>query len=91
VVGQCRATQQYVPIHADDEESSVLLFDVVLGIMTIRRSFVGTHHDLAEALAFAVDGKVRTYYGVKAIENSNSISDCMRRGPIKIRIVMSIN
>jgi propanol-preferring alcohol dehydrogenase len=64
---------------------------VVLGIMTIRRSLAGTHHDLAEALAFADIGKVRTYYGVKAIENTNSISDCMQRGPIKNRIVMSIN
>jgi propanol-preferring alcohol dehydrogenase len=51
--------------------------------MTIRRSIVGTHNDLVEALAFAADGKMKTHYGAKAIEITHSISDCMGRGRFK--------
>jgi alcohol dehydrogenase, propanol-preferring len=39
----------------------------------IRRSIVDTHNDFVEALAFAADGKMRTHYGVNAIEIANSI------------------
>jgi hypothetical protein len=52
---------------------------------------VGTRHDLAEALAFVVDGKVKTHYDVKLIENISSKSARMRRGASQNQIVMSIN
>ena len=35
------------------------IFDVVLKRVTIRGSIVGTRKDLAEAIAFAADGKVK--------------------------------
>jgi propanol-preferring alcohol dehydrogenase len=39
-------------------EFPVPLFDVVANCITIRGSFVGTRQDMAEALAFAVGGRV---------------------------------
>ena len=35
------------------------LFDVVANCITVRGFFVGTRRDMAEALAFAADGKVK--------------------------------
>ncbi len=40
-------------------EFPVPLFDVVANCITIRGSLVGTRQHMAEALAFAVDGKVK--------------------------------
>jgi propanol-preferring alcohol dehydrogenase len=40
-------------------EFPVPLFDVVANCITIRGSFVGGRQDMAEALAFAVEGKVK--------------------------------
>ena len=34
------------------------LFDMVANCITVRGSFVGTRQDMAEALAFAADGRV---------------------------------
>ena len=67
------------------------IFDVVLKGLTIRGSIVGTRNDLAEALAFAADGKVKAHYEVEPMENINSIFDRMRQGQIQGRIVMSLD
>ena len=49
------------------------LFDVVAECITIRGSFVGTRQDMAEALAFAADGRVVLDFA-KAPPASNSVS-----------------
>jgi propanol-preferring alcohol dehydrogenase len=67
------------------------IFDVVLKGLTIRGSIVGTRNDLAEALAFAADGKVKAHYEVEPMENINSIFDRMRQGQIQGRIVMNMD
>jgi propanol-preferring alcohol dehydrogenase len=66
------------------------IFDVVLTRKTIRGSIVGTRADLAESLAFAADGKVKTTFSVDRLENINAIFDRMRAGTIDGRIVMEI-
>ena len=67
------------------------IFDVVLNGLTIRGSIVGTRNDIAEALAFAADGKVKAHYEVEPLEQINSIFDRMRQGAIQGRIVMSVD
>ena len=49
------------------------LFDVVAECITIRGSFVGTRQDMAEALAFAADGRVVLDFA-KAPPASKSVS-----------------
>jgi alcohol dehydrogenase, propanol-preferring len=66
------------------------IFEVVLKRITIRGSIVGTRKDLAEALAFAVEGKVKAHYTVEPLENINSIFQRMGKGEIQGRIVMSL-
>ena len=66
------------------------IFDTVLNRKTVRGSIVGTRNDLAEALAFAADGKVAAHYSVDRLENVNAIFDTMRAGKIDGRVVMEI-
>jgi alcohol dehydrogenase, propanol-preferring len=66
------------------------IFDMVLNRKTLRGSIVGTRADLAEALAFAAEGKVRSTFTTDRLENVNSIFDRMRAGTIDGRIVMEI-
>jgi len=61
-------------------EFSTPIFDVVLNGLTIRGSIVGTRNDIAEALAFAADGKVKAHYDLEPLENINSIFDRMKKG-----------
>ena len=66
------------------------IFDVVLTRKTIRGSIVGTRNDLAEALAFAAEGKVASHFSVDKLDNINAIFERMRQGTIDGRIVMEI-
>lgn len=66
------------------------IFDVVLNGLTIRGSIVGTRNDIAEALAFAAEGKVKAHYQLESLENINSIFDRMKKGSIDGRIVMTM-
>src|SRR6516164_11057661 len=49
------------------------IFDVVLKRITVRGSIVGTRHDLAEAIAFAAEGKVRSHIHQAKLEDINGI------------------
>lgn len=66
------------------------IFDVVLKRITIRGSIVGTRNDLAEALAFAGDGRVASHFAWDELDNVNDILDRMRRNEIDGRVVMRI-
>ena len=56
------------------------IFDAVLNGLTIRGSIVGTRNDIAEALAFAAEGKVKAHYQLESLENINSLFDRMKKG-----------
>ena len=72
------------------EDFPLSIFDTVLNRKTIRGSIVGTRLDLAEALAFAADGKVHAHYTEETLDDVNGILDRMKAGSIDGRIVMAI-
>jgi propanol-preferring alcohol dehydrogenase len=66
------------------------IFEVVLKRLTIRGSIVGTRADLAEALAFAADGKVRTRTTVEPLEKINEVLARLGAGKVDGRVVLSL-
>jgi len=63
---------------------------VVLKRITLRGSIVGTREDLAEALAFAADGKVKAEVAVEPLDAVNDVFERMERGAINGRIVLRL-
>jgi propanol-preferring alcohol dehydrogenase len=66
------------------------IFDVVLKRITIRGSIVGTRTDLAEAIAFAAEGKVHTRTTTEPLENINLVLDRLARGEVDGRVVLTM-
>jgi propanol-preferring alcohol dehydrogenase len=66
----------------------VPLFDIVANCITIRGSFVGTREDMAEALDFAVRGKVKANIEVQPLAEINNIFARLQRGDVAARIVL---
>jgi propanol-preferring alcohol dehydrogenase len=66
------------------------IFDVVLKRITIRGSIVGTRKDLAEAIAFAADGKVRAHIHQAQLEDINGIFGDLKAGKVDGRMVMML-
>jgi propanol-preferring alcohol dehydrogenase len=55
----------------------------------VRGSIVGTRRDLAEAIAFAAEGKVKSTIQTAPMEDINAIFDRMIAGKIEGRIVLT--
>jgi propanol-preferring alcohol dehydrogenase len=68
----------------------VPLFDIVANCITIRGSFVGTREDMAEALDFAVRGKVKANIEVQPLAEINNIFARLQRGDVAARIVLDL-
>lgn len=66
------------------------IFDVVLKRITIRGSIVGTRKDLAEAVAFANQGKVVATIERRGLEEVNDVLQGLREGHIQGRVVLDI-
>lgn len=66
------------------------IFDVVLNAKTVRGSIVGTRMDLAEALAFAGEGKVRATYTTDRLDNVNDIFARMKHNRVDGRVVLEM-
>lgn len=66
------------------------IFDTVINRYTIRGSIVGTRKDMQEAIAFAVDGKVKATVHTAKLEDINTVFDNMKKGEIEGRIVLEI-
>ena len=64
------------------------LFDVVLNCITVRGSFVGTRQDMAEALAFAAEGKVKAVIEQQPLSAINKVLDRLERGEVAARVVL---
>ncbi len=60
------------------------IFDVVLKRITVRGSIVGTRRDLDEAIAFAVEGKVRADITKAPLEDINTIFGNLRAGKVEV-------
>ncbi len=66
------------------------IFETVLNRFTVRGSIVGTRKDMQEAIAFAVEGKVKADVHTAKLEDINNIFDDMRKGIITGRVVLQI-
>jgi propanol-preferring alcohol dehydrogenase len=66
------------------------IFEVVLKRITLRGSIVGTRKDLAEAIDFAVEGKVRAHIHEARLDDINRIFSDMEAGKIDGRIVVTM-
>lgn len=66
------------------------IFDVVLKRVTIRGSIVGTRKDLAEALAFAAEGKVKAHIHQAKLEDINTIFADLKAGKVDGRMVVTL-
>jgi propanol-preferring alcohol dehydrogenase len=66
------------------------IFDVVLKRITLRGSIVGGRNDLAEALAFAAEGKVKAHIHHRRLEDINAIFAELKAGKVDGRIVLDI-
>ncbi len=66
------------------------IFETVLNRYTVRGSIVGTRKDMQEAIAFAVEGKVKADIHTAKLEDINQIFDDMRKGDITGRVVLQI-
>jgi alcohol dehydrogenase, propanol-preferring len=64
------------------------IFDVVMNRITMRGSIVGGREDLAEAIAFAAEGKVRAEIHKAELEDINQIFDDLKAGTVNGRIVI---
>jgi alcohol dehydrogenase, propanol-preferring len=64
------------------------IFDVVMNRITIRGSIVGGREDLAEAIAFAAEGKVRPAVEKVKLEDVNQVFADLKAGKIAGRAVM---
>ena len=58
--------------------------------LTLRGSNVGTRSDLAEAIAFAANGLVRTEIERQPLARANQVLDRMRKGRILGRVVLQV-
>jgi len=66
------------------------IFDVVLKRITIRGSIVGGRQDLAEALAFAAEGKVRAHIHRARLPDINRVFAALKEGKVDGRIVLDL-
>jgi propanol-preferring alcohol dehydrogenase len=66
------------------------IFEVVLKRITIRGSIVGTRRDLAEAIAFAEEGKVKTVTTTAPLDDINDVFARLEAGKVEGRIVLTM-
>jgi propanol-preferring alcohol dehydrogenase len=72
-------------------EFSMPIFDVVLKRITVRGSIVGTRRDLDEAIAFAVEGKVRAEIKRTPLDSINTIFADLKAGKVEGRMVLDFS
>jgi propanol-preferring alcohol dehydrogenase len=87
-VGMTRKRGTCVLVGLPPGEFPAPLFDVVANCITIRGSFVGTRHDMAEALAFATEGKVKADIELQPLSAINQIFNRLEHGDVASRVVL---
>jgi propanol-preferring alcohol dehydrogenase len=87
-VGMTRKRGTCVLVGLPPGEFPVPLFDVVANCITIRGSFVGTRQDMAEALAFAADGKVKADIELQPLSSINDVFERLEHGDVASRVVV---
>jgi propanol-preferring alcohol dehydrogenase len=69
-------------------EFPVPLFDVVANCITVGGSFVGTRRDMAEAIAFAAEGRVKADIELQPLSSINRVFDRLQQGEVASRAVL---
>ena len=87
-VGMTRRRGTCVLIGLPPGEFPTPLFDVVSNCITIRGSFVGTRQDMAEALAFAAEGKVKADVELQPLSAINQVLERLEHGNVASRVVI---
>jgi len=87
-VGMTRKRGTCVLVGLPPGDFPVPLFDVVANCITIRGSFVGTREDMAEALAFATEGKIKADIELQPLSAINEIFDRLKHGRVAGRVVL---
>jgi propanol-preferring alcohol dehydrogenase len=64
------------------------IFDVVMNRVTIRGSIVGGREDLAEAIAFAAEGKARSQIRKAKLDDINQVFAELKAGKVEGRVVL---
>ena len=67
------------------------LFDVVANCITIRGSFVGNRQDMAEALGFAAEGKVKADIELQPLSAINNVFERLAHGDVPSRVVLDFS
>jgi propanol-preferring alcohol dehydrogenase len=87
-IGMARKRGTCVLVGLPPGEFPVPLFDVVANCITVRGSFVGTRADMAEALAFAAEGKVKADIELQPLSAINQVFDRLQHGDVPARVVL---
>jgi propanol-preferring alcohol dehydrogenase len=87
-VGMTRKCGTCVLVGLPPGEFPTPLFDVVANCITIRGSFVGSRRDMAEALAFAADGKVKADFELQPLSAINNVFHRLAHGDVPSRVVL---
>jgi propanol-preferring alcohol dehydrogenase len=87
-VGMTRKRGTCVLVGLPPGEFPTPLFDVVANCITIRGSFVGTRQDMAEALAFAAEGKVKADIELQPLSSINQVLQRLEHDDVASRVVL---
>ena len=87
-VGMTRKVGTCVLVGIPPGDFPTPLFDVVANCVTIRGSFVGNREDMAEALAFAVDGRVKADIELQPLSAINDVLQRLEHGDVASRVVI---
>jgi alcohol dehydrogenase, propanol-preferring len=87
-VGMTRKHGTCVLVGLPPGEFPVPIFDVAANCITIRGSFVGTRQDMAEALAFAAQGKVKADIELQPLSAINEVFERLEHGDVPSRVAL---
>jgi len=87
-IGMTRRRGTCVLVGLPPGEFPVPLFDVVAKCITVRGSFVGTRADMAEALAFAAQGKVKADIELQPLSTINQVFERLQHGDVAAWVVL---
>lgn len=87
-VGMARKRGTCVLVGLPPGEFPTPLFEVVANCITIRGSFVGTRLDMAEALSFAAEGKVKADIELQPLSAINNVFERLEHGDVPSRVVL---
>jgi len=80
--------KRYMKAYEDCLNATSTLHAPWHNVITIRGSFVGTRRDMAEALAFAAEGKVKADIELQPLSAINQVLERLEQGKVASRVVI---